>query len=182
MKYLGGRILGLAISLAAGTCAPARDLFPAAEMPRGITLVSSPNLARWLPEGSADGNELVPSLPDKDLIFHCQWNGKGPARTLFVVLVASNYTGCCSNAGTLKCADLTIEADRNPAWRVIGPDIPEYPGLQSSNVEKSDAVTACTSAPVESGVLVELRVSCYDWGGHALLRVYAEGCDPAIIK
>ena len=147
----------------------------------------------WIPEGDLHGDELLPSVAAKDFVAHLTWRPsphtpEGIKTRIGVTLLCSNHSGSCTNAGTLSLPDMTIEKERNPAWTVasgetvrpgnppliLGIDIPEYPGRQSSNIRSAAGrrLTAL-SPPLAAGEVIELRASCYDWLGDGTLFIEA---------
>jgi len=147
----------------------------------------------WIPEGDKFGDELKPSGMSLDFVVHLMWRPapKTPAGTrtrIGVTLFSSNHPGSCTNSGDRRLPDVTIEKDRNPKWTVatgetvragnppvlLGPDILEYGGEQSSNVRGASVPGLSALSPfLSAGEVIELRISSYDWLGNGTLYIEA---------
>ncbi|HEY3226667.1 MAG TPA: hypothetical protein VGK61_06725 [Planctomycetota bacterium] len=148
---------------------------------------------QWVPEGDKFGNEFEPSSISRDFVVHLMWmpaphTPVGTRTRIGVTLFSSNHPGSCTNSGERTLPDVTIEKDRNPAWNIatgetvragippvlLGIDIPEYAGQQSSNIRGSPAPRLTALSPfLNAGEVIELRISSYDWLGDGTLIIEA---------
>jgi hypothetical protein len=128
--------------------------------------IDIPELPVWLPEGDADGNEL---LPGNRLQGTCTWKGSGPPRRISIRVSPSTEPGQSTNIGDADYEDYAFEELYNTAVWKLGDPL-AYPGTAS--------LTMVTRQEIPAGQAVPFILSSYDWRGTCTV-VAATLDDPA---